>query len=125
MGRDQKQARMKMAKEQQKMTQEAMATATIHPCPDCGSLIYVQVYIMKRISPIYTPDGKARFIPVTTFRCMKCGSEVKDPEPKKEKEKFTEDESLVITGQGSNNVPKKEGKTENGELHPKAGEQQN
>lgn len=77
MGRDIKKARMQQAKAQQALANEAVANSTIYKCK-CGSEIFIQVYGMRRISPLYTPDKQPRFVPVPTYRCMACGSEVRD-----------------------------------------------
>ena len=41
-------------------------------CEECESIYFVEVYTIKRISPVLSPSGKEMFIPVQTFKCAEC-----------------------------------------------------
>jgi hypothetical protein len=51
-------------------------------CLSCAELypegelqnIFHQAFILKRLNPLQSPDGKARVIPLPIFICTKCGN---------------------------------------------------
>ena len=38
--------------------------------------IFVQAFVIKRLSAVQSPDGKTKVIPVPIFICSKCGEQV-------------------------------------------------
>tara|TARA_R100000664_G_C2759364_1_gene149045 strand:+ start:6608 stop:6850 length:243 start_codon:yes stop_codon:yes gene_type:complete len=42
-------------------------------CDICENLSFLQVYRIKRFSPLLTPNGEELFIPVQLFKCDSCG----------------------------------------------------
>ena len=42
-------------------------------CEKCQNIEFDSVVRFKRVSPLYTKNGKEAFIPVEIFVCSKCG----------------------------------------------------
>ena len=42
-------------------------------CDQCGDLRFEQVFILKRVSALMSPSGKAGVMPVGVFACLLCG----------------------------------------------------
>ena len=42
-------------------------------CEKCGNPTFRQVVIVKKISAVYSPTGKASLIPLQVFECSECG----------------------------------------------------
>lgn len=43
-------------------------------CPNCGSKIFVEAAVLKKLSPILSPSGKEELYPIPMFACIKCGT---------------------------------------------------
>lgn len=43
-------------------------------CPNCGSNTFVEVAVLKKVSPILSPSGKEELYPIPVFACSKCGT---------------------------------------------------
>jgi len=41
-------------------------------CEKCEGKIFSPVFIIKRISPLISPDGKETLVPLQVFKCEKC-----------------------------------------------------
>ncbi len=42
-------------------------------CQKCGNSIFIQGYVIKKISAIMSPTGKEVIAPVQVFNCGNCG----------------------------------------------------
>ena len=42
-------------------------------CDDCGNLVFISAYFIKRLSPIVSPTGKEALIPIQVYSCGNCG----------------------------------------------------
>ena len=42
-------------------------------CEECEGNVYVQAFVMKRVSALISPTGEEVMLPVQTFQCAKCG----------------------------------------------------
>jgi hypothetical protein len=42
-------------------------------CDECESLYFVQIYRIKRISPVISPTGEEIMAPMQMFACKSCG----------------------------------------------------
>ena len=42
-------------------------------CQNCGNKIFIQGYVIKKISAIMSPTGQEAIIPVAAFACDSCG----------------------------------------------------
>ena len=56
----------------QRLTQQAIASATNLKCEKCEAEVFVPVFVIKQISAIMSPNGKEINAPVQTFACQKC-----------------------------------------------------
>ena len=43
-------------------------------CQKCGNKIFIQGYVIKKISAIVSPTGKEMIAPVQVFNCGNCGA---------------------------------------------------
>ena len=59
-----------LPKQQQQIDLSDAETMT---CQKCGNSIFIQGYVIKRISAIVSPTGKEMIAPVQVFNCGKCG----------------------------------------------------
>lgn len=41
-------------------------------CADCGKSTFTAVFVLKKISALLSPTGKATFAPVQVFECSNC-----------------------------------------------------
>jgi len=42
-------------------------------CQSCGNSIFIQGYVIKKISAIVSPTGKEVIAPIQVFNCGNCG----------------------------------------------------
>ena len=43
-------------------------------CAKCGNTIFIQGYVIKKISAIMSPTGEEVIAPVQVFNCGNCGT---------------------------------------------------
>ena len=43
-------------------------------CQKCGNTIFIQGYVIKRISAIISPTGEEVIAPIQVFNCGNCGT---------------------------------------------------
>ena len=46
--------------------------ATDISCDECGAKTFDQVFLIKRISPLVSPNGQEVMVPMTVFKCSSC-----------------------------------------------------
>ena len=51
-----------------------LSKADTMKCDDCGNYLFINSYIIKRISAIMSPNGQEAIIPVGVFACESCGN---------------------------------------------------
>jgi len=53
----------------------------INDCPsiacECSSILWDNAFIVKRISPLYSPTGQEQFANVPVVICKKCGTDIR------------------------------------------------
>ena len=59
-----------LPKQQQQIDLSDAETMT---CQKCNNKIFIQGYVIKRISAIVSPTGKEMIAPVQVFNCGNCG----------------------------------------------------
>lgn len=42
-------------------------------CESCGNYLFIVSYVIKKISAIVSPSGKAGLVPVQVYSCGNCG----------------------------------------------------
>ena len=57
-----------------KQVQVDLKNAETMKCAKCGNSIFIQVYVIKRISDIVSPTGQEVIAPVQVFNCGNCGT---------------------------------------------------
>ena len=50
-----------------------LSKATDITCDNCGNMTFEDVFMMKHLSAILSPTGKAGNVPIPTFACVSCG----------------------------------------------------
>ena len=58
---------------QQQSIKVDLASADEIPCEECKNTYFSPVFVIKRISPLISPTGDEKLIPLQTFRCVDCG----------------------------------------------------
>ena len=51
-----------------------LSDADTMKCQKCGNSIFIQGYVIKRISAIVSPTGEEVIAPVQVFNCGNCGT---------------------------------------------------
>jgi len=49
-----------------------ISTAEDVSCSKCGTSVFREVALIKRVSPLVSPSGKETFVPIGTFACASC-----------------------------------------------------
>jgi uncharacterized Zn finger protein len=42
-------------------------------CDECGNRFFRQAVLIKRLSPLVSPSGEEKLVPMPIFRCDDCG----------------------------------------------------
>jgi hypothetical protein len=42
-------------------------------CEKCKNPTFIQVHLLRKISPVLSPNGKSGFLPLPVFQCAGCG----------------------------------------------------
>ena len=50
-----------------------MSQTVAETCESCENDTFVQVYQMRKLSPLLSPTGQETMIPIQVFACAKCG----------------------------------------------------
>ena len=50
-----------------------LSDADTMKCQKCGNSIFIQGYVIKRISAIFSPTGEEVIAPIQVFNCGNCG----------------------------------------------------
>ncbi len=61
-----------LGKKQQQQTVD-LSKADTMKCDDCGNYLFINSYIIKRISAIMSPNGQEGLVPVQVYSCGNCG----------------------------------------------------
>ena len=56
-----------------KQVQVDLKNAETMKCAKCGNSIFIQGYVIKKISAIVSPTGKEVIAPIQVFNCGNCG----------------------------------------------------
>ena len=57
----------------QQQVQVDLKDAETMKCQACGNSIFIQGYVIKKISAIVSPTGKEVIAPIQVFNCGNCG----------------------------------------------------
>ena len=57
----------------QQQVQVDLKDADTMKCQACGNSIFIQGYVIKKISAIVSPTGKEVIAPIQVFNCVNCG----------------------------------------------------
>ena len=61
-------------KPKQKQVEVDLKSAETMKCAQCGNTIFIQGYVIKKISAIMSPTGEEVIAPVQVFNCGNCGT---------------------------------------------------
>ena len=42
-------------------------------CDDCGNIVFIPAFFLKRLSPLVSPTGQEALIPIQVYSCGNCG----------------------------------------------------
>ena len=57
----------------QQQVQIDLSDADTMKCQKCGNTIFIQGYVIKKISAILSPTGEEVIAPIQVFNCGNCG----------------------------------------------------
>ena len=57
----------------QQQVQVDLKDADTMKCQACGNTVFIQGYVIKKISAIVSPTGKEVIAPIQVFNCGNCG----------------------------------------------------
>ncbi len=58
----------------QQQVQVDLKDADTMKCQSCGNSIFIQGYVIKKISAILSPTGEEVIAPIQVFNCGNCGT---------------------------------------------------
>jgi len=64
---------MKPIGKPKQQVQVDLTDAETMACQKCGNKIFIQGYVVKKISAILSPTGKEVIAPIQVFNCGSCG----------------------------------------------------
>jgi len=62
-----------LPRSQQTQVQVDLNQAETLKCKGCNNYVFIQAYILKRLSAIVSPTGEEALIPVQVYSCGNCG----------------------------------------------------
>ena len=62
-----------LPRSQQTQVQVELNQAETLKCKGCNNYVFIQAYILKRLSAIVSPTGEEALIPVQVYSCGNCG----------------------------------------------------
>ena len=68
------------------LTERDLANAKDLTCNECGCRVFNNVFVIKHISALLSPNGREVNAPIPTFSCSKCGHINKEFLPPENKE---------------------------------------
>ena len=51
-----------------------VAESATEVCKECGGVTFREVYILKKISALYSGNGKGTLYPIPVYACNNCGA---------------------------------------------------
>ena len=57
----------------QQQVQVDLKKADTIKCKECGNYLWIQSFILKKLSALVSPTGQETMIPVQVFSCGNCG----------------------------------------------------
>ena len=42
-------------------------------CKECNNYLWIQSFILKKLSPLVSPNGQEKLIPIQVYSCGNCG----------------------------------------------------
>ncbi len=69
------------------LTERDLMNARDLTCDECGGRVFNNVFVIKQVSALLSPNGREVNAPIPTFACFKCGHVNKDflpPEAEKD-----------------------------------------
>ena len=64
---------MRKPKQQQAQVQVDLKQADTIKCKECGNYLWIQSFVLKKLSALVSPTGQETMIPVQVFSCGNCG----------------------------------------------------
>mgnify|MGYP001384466569 FL=1 len=58
---------------QESQVKVSLSDAETIKCKDCNNYLWIQSFILKKISALVSPSGKDALVPVQVYSCGACG----------------------------------------------------
>ena len=65
---------MRKQKQKPQQVKVALGQADTIKCKSCGNYLFIQSFVLKKLSPLVSPTGQEEMIPIQVFSCGNCGA---------------------------------------------------
>ena len=65
---------MRKQKQKPQQVKVDLGQADTIKCNSCGNYLFIQSFVLKKLSPLVSPTGQEEMIPIQVFSCGNCGA---------------------------------------------------
>ena len=65
---------MRKQKQNPQQVKVDLGQADTIKCKSCGNYLFIQSFVLKKLSPLVSPTGQEEMIPIQVFSCGNCGA---------------------------------------------------
>ena len=65
---------MRKQKQKPQQVKVDLGQADTIKCKSCGNYLFIQSFVLKKLSPLVSPTGQEEMIPIQVFSCGNCGT---------------------------------------------------
>ena len=65
---------MRKQKQKPQQVKVDLGQADTIKCKSCGNYLFIQSFVLKKLSPLVSPSGQEEMIPIQVFSCGNCGA---------------------------------------------------
>ena len=65
---------MRKQKQKPQQVKVDLGQADTIKCKSCGNYLFIQSFVLKKLSPLVSPTGQEEMIPIQVFSCGNCGA---------------------------------------------------
>ena len=65
---------MRKQKQKPQQVKVDLGQADTIKCKGCGNYLFIQSFVLKKLSPLVSPTGQEEMIPIQVFSCGNCGA---------------------------------------------------
>ena len=65
---------MRKQKQKPQQVKVDLGQADTIKCKSCGNYLFIQSFVLKKLSPLVSPTGQEEMIPIQVYSCGNCGA---------------------------------------------------